>query len=39
MRGASIHILDLLLELFVTVDTTKYLVLNYTDVVHFHQRT
>ena len=39
MRGASVHILDQLLEMSVTGDTTKYLVLDSGEVVQFHQRT
>jgi hypothetical protein len=36
MLGASVDILDQLLELSVTGDTAKYLVFNSAEVVHFH---
>ena len=36
MLGASVAILDQLLELSVTGDTAKYLVFNSAEVVHFH---
>ena len=36
MLGASVIFLDQLLELPVTGDTAKYLVLNSAEVVHFH---
>ena len=36
MLGASVVFLDQLLELSVTGDTAKYLVLNSAEVVHFH---
>ena len=39
MLGASVDILDQLLELSVTGDTAKYLVFNSAEVVHFHHQT
>ena len=36
MLGTSVVFLDQLLELSVTGDTAKYLVLNSVEVVHFH---
>ena len=36
MLGASVDILDQLLQLSVTGDTAKYLVFNSAEVVHFH---
>ena len=36
MSGASVVFLDQLLELCVTGDTAKYLVLNSAEVMHFH---
>jgi hypothetical protein len=36
MLGASVVVLDPLLELSVTGDTAKYLVFNSAEVVHFH---
>ena len=38
MKGASIYIHDPLLELSVIGDTTKYLVLNSIEILHFHQK-
>ena len=39
MLGASVDILDQLLELSVTGDTAKYLVLHSREVVHVHHLT